>query len=153
MLPSFAWLLPGVVAGGPHPDRLGGLQALLGYLRRARIGAILSVFEEPLDTGELERLRIRYLWQPTPNFTPPPDLGAACAFIDQAREAGAATLVHCWMGWGRTGTVLAAYLLHRGLCETALEAVTRVREDYNPNAVESPSQMAALRHFAERAAT
>ena len=143
----FAWCVPGVLAGGPHPDRMGGVAALIEELRDQGIGAILSVYEAPLNEPELAALGLRYLWQPTPNFTPPPDLAAACRFIDDGRAAGFATLVHCWAGWGRTGTVLAAYLLHLGKARTALEAVHQVRACYDPNAVESPGQIAALRAF------
>jgi atypical dual specificity phosphatase len=151
MVPPFSWMVRGVVAGGPHPDRAGGLPALIGELRQEGIGAILSVFETPLAEPDIERYRLRYLWLKTPNFAEPPDLARACRFIDEARAAGTGTLIHCWAGWGRTGTVLAAYLLHRGECQTADEAIERVRSTYDANAVESPEQRRGLLGFAARA--
>jgi atypical dual specificity phosphatase len=148
MVPPFGWLLPGILAGGPHPHRAGGVAALLPALRTAGIGGILSVFEAPLDTAEMHRLGLSYHFQVTPNFSSPPDLAAACTFIDATRAAGAATLVHCWMGWGRTGTVLAAYLLHSGAHRTAADAIAAVRAIYDDNAVESPEQETAVELFA-----
>jgi atypical dual specificity phosphatase len=138
----------GGLAGGPHPERAGGLAAIIGDLRSEGIGAVLSVYEQPLEATEVARYRLSYLWQPTQNFEAPPDLAAACEFIDEARAAGVATLVHCWAGWGRTGTVLAAYLLHIGAADDAEAAVREVRERYDSNAVESPLQLRAVTEFA-----
>lgn len=121
---------------------------LIFQLRSERIGAILSVFERPLEDGDLARYKLRYLWQPTDDWTAPPDLGAACAFIDQSRAAGTGTLVHCLAGLGRTGTVLAAYLIHTGMCDSAEAARQWVRRDYDPGAVQSAEQYIALEDFA-----
>jgi atypical dual specificity phosphatase len=150
MRPPFTWLVRGVLAGGPHPAHFGGLPMLIAELRRERIGAILSVTEHPLDERELRRYGIRYLWQATEDWQPPPDLAATCAFIDECKAAGTATLVHCFAGLGRTGTVLAAYLIHSGVCTTAEDAKRRVRAEYDGGAVQSVEQFAALEGFALR---
>ena len=144
--PPYQWLLPGVLAGGPHPERQGRLgQAAL----HSAFDAVLSVFEEPLGRTTLEPWRPRYLWLKTFDGDVP-QLAAACAFIDQAQERGVATLVHCWAGIGRTGTVLAAYLLHTGVSEDASAARDRVRREYHPLAVESHAQYEGLLAFARR---
>jgi len=111
--------------------------------------AVLSVFEEPLGRRTLDPWSPRYLWLRTRDGEPP-DLPAACAFIDKAREAGQATLVHCWAGIGRTGSVLAAYLVHSGEEVDPAAARERVRREYHPDAVESRAQMDALSAFAKR---
>jgi atypical dual specificity phosphatase len=144
--PPYQWLLPGVLAGGPHPERQGRLgQAAL----HSAFDAVLSVFEEPLGRATLEPWRPRYRWLKTLDGEVP-QLAVACAFIDEAREHGVATLVHCWAGIGRTGTVLAAYLLHSGACEDPLAARDRVRQEYHPLAVESRAQLEGLLAFAQR---
>jgi len=150
MRPPFTWLVRGVLAGGPHPEHSGGLSMLIYQLRSERIGAILSVFERPLEDGDLSRYKLRYLWQPTDDWMPPPDLGAACAFIDGSRAAGTGTLVHCLAGLGRTGTVLAAYLIHTGVCDSAEAAKQKVRREYDAGAVQSAEQFEALEEFANR---
>ena len=52
--------------------------------------------------------------------------------------------VHCLAGRGRTGTVLAAYFVHRGL--PAREAIQKVR-DLRPGSIEVPEQEDAIRAF------
>jgi atypical dual specificity phosphatase len=71
----------------------------------------------------------------------------ALEFIDEQHANGRAAAVHCLMGQGRTGTVLAAYLIRNGASPAeALRAVRAVC----PGAVEAPSQEGALYAFAER---
>src|SRR5262245_56179866 len=142
----FTWLIDGVLAGGPHPERhdAHGRAVLHGTF-----DAVLSVFEEPLHHRVLDPWGARYLWLATDNGEAP-DLVKACAFIDQTRKAGGATLVHCYAGIGRTGTVLAAYLLHIGESDDAAGARDRVRRDYHPDAIETTAQMAALEAFVKR---
>jgi atypical dual specificity phosphatase len=55
--------------------------------------------------------------------------------------------VHCTAGKGRTGTVLAAYLVTTGL--SAHAAIDRVRH-LRPGSVETPDQEEAVEEFARR---
>ena len=44
--------------------------------------------------------------------------------IDRCIEAGGCVYLHCWGGIGRTGTIVACFLVHHGLtADTALEKV------------------------------
>jgi atypical dual specificity phosphatase len=47
------------------------------------------------------------------------------AFVDAERARGGAVMAHCVAGIGRTGTMLAAYLVKEG--RTAPEAIREVR--------------------------
>ena len=64
-----------------------------------------------------------------------------------APSRGTRVAVHCGAGLGRTGTLLACYLVRRGL--TADEAIARVRA-LRPGSVETDAQEAAVRSFAQR---
>jgi len=54
-------------------------------------------------------------------------------------------VVSCYAGIGRTGTVLACYLVHRG--EEPAEAIIRVRR-LRPGSIETPEQETAVRQYA-----
>jgi atypical dual specificity phosphatase len=154
MMDDFYWLIPNGLAGCGRPGRRGRaagppdiLDADLAWLRQQGIAAILSLTEMPLDREALARHGFASLHLPVVDLTPPApeQLHAALAFIDHHRAHGRPVAVHCLMGQGQTGTVLAAYLirdgLHPDLALTELRAVC-------PGAVENPRQEAALADFA-----
>jgi atypical dual specificity phosphatase len=142
-----AWLVPGVLAGGPHPAHgEGGHSRAIEELRREGIGAIVSLTEKPLV---LQGVLVEYQHAPTPDGDAPEYLDSICNFIDAARRRGVGTFVHCHAGVGRTGTVLAAWLIwSRGM--TAWAAIDEVRATYNRHAVESEAQLLALQAFERR---
>lgn len=146
----FRWLVPGLLAGGPHPDpwaEPGQLERALAEFRAHRIGIVISLCETPLRLPEGADLD--YFHAPTPDGEAPENLEALCHLVDAAKQRGVGAFVHCQAGHGRTGTALAAYLIwaegHR-----AWEAVDLVRARYSPRAVETPAQLAALEAFARR---
>ena len=124
--PRFNWLEAGRVAGAPHPDLNEGLRAVAPFLRSQGIGSIVTLFDKPLEPHP-EELGFQYLFVPTPNFRPPPNLSRIVAFIEAQVRQGRGVLVHCFAGIGRTGTVLAAWLLHRDATLSAVDAMSRVR--------------------------
>jgi atypical dual specificity phosphatase len=71
----------------------------------------------------------------------------ALSFIDEQRGLGRRVAVHCLMGQGRTGSILAAYLIRAGA--TPEDALARLRA-VCPGAVENPAQERALQEFARR---
>lgn len=150
---GFYWLIPHILAGssrpGASPRDVQALHDDLAWLREQGIGAVLSLTETPLEADALEHHGLVSLHLPVPDFTAPnPDqLDRALAFIDQQRREGRAVVVHCQMGQGRTGTILAAYLIRAG--RSVPDALAEVR-DVCPGAVETPEQQRALHAFAQR---
>jgi atypical dual specificity phosphatase len=68
-----------------------------------------------------------------------------CQQIDRKLQEGEVVAVHCRAGLGRTGTILATYLIWEGAeALSALEMVRRVE----PRWVQSEEQVAFLERFA-----
>ena len=165
---GFYWLIKGVLAGCPRPGVRGddgrrrrpsegegtegdgaALDTDLNWLREQGVGAVLSMTETALPLGALARHGLAELHLPVDDLTAPnPDqFAAALAFIDRQRAADRAAAVHCRMGQGRTGTILAAYRIRHGL--PVAEALRELRA-VCPGAVGSQAQEEALARFAAR---
>ena len=67
------------------------------------------------------------------------------SFVDQHRGEHRPVAVHCEAGFGRTGTMLAAYLISKG--ENVKSAIARVRAA-EKTAIETPNQIDFLERFA-----
>jgi atypical dual specificity phosphatase len=153
---GFYWLIENELAGCPRPGSRKGraadgdaLNTDLAWLREQGIGAILSMTETPLDDAALARHGFHTLHLPVDDLhaPTPAQLHYALCFIDEQRARGNRVAVHCLMGQGRTGTVLAAYLIRGG--SSADDALRHLRA-ICPGAISSKTQEEALRVFAER---
>lgn len=165
---GFYWLIEGGLAGCARPGHRRGRSAAgngpgpadapvppnpldedLAWLRSQGIGAVLSLTETPLTRGALARHGLEELHLAVDDLTAPTpgQLEQALEFIDRQRSWGQGVAVHCLVGQGRTGTVLAAYLIRGGLSP---EASLREVRSVCPGAVGSREQEAALHAFATR---
>jgi atypical dual specificity phosphatase len=163
----FYWVIEGALAGyarpgGPHGPYAGAnghagapaegeaaLDADLAWLRAEGIGAVLSLTETSPPPEALARHGLAHLHLPVDDLRAPSpgQLEEALRFLDRQRGQGRAVAVHCRMGQGRTGTVLAAYLIRGGLGAGA--AIAELRR-VCPGAIGSRDQEAALAAFAGR---
>lgn len=153
---SFYWLVEGQVAGCSRPggsNRISSstvdrqtLVADLRWLKEQGIGALLSLTEDPLPADELEAEALTCLHVPVVDMrSPTPEQLFECLdYIDLERSRGNAVAVHCLMGQGRTGTILAALLVRQGL--PAEEAIARL-QSICPGALSSEEQRQALKDF------
>lgn len=136
---NFSWLVDGAVAGMARPRAMDA-----EWLRGQGITAILSLTMQPPAGYEDWEL----LHCPIPDMTPPSldQLMQAVGFMQDAVREGGAVVTHCTAGIGRTGTVLAAFLVAGGLgAEDAIRAVRMAR----PGSIETLAQEAAVGRFAE----
>ena len=145
----FYWVVDKVLAGCSRPavGRDADVDRDLTALRDHGIGALLTLTETPLPRGALERHGIHGLHLPVDDFHAPTtsQMLDALAFLDEARAMGTAVAVHCLAGQGRTGTVLAAYLIRGGL--SSEQAIAAVRATC-PGAIEASPQTTALAGWA-----
>ncbi len=146
MLFNFSYILPGKLAGCARPGRGGTLGNDLVELRERGIGAVVSLTELPLAASVLEEMGFRHLHLPIRDFTPPTrgQMKAFADFVESCNADGLAVVVHCAAGMGRTGTMLAAYLVTQG--RSAKEAVAEVRQ-VRPGSIETSEQERCIADF------
>ncbi len=92
--------------------------AQLESIREQGIDAIINLCGEFCDLHDIERkagFEVHYLPLADEEAPELVELEKALAWMDEAIYLGKKVLIHCRHGIGRTGTVLNAYLLRRGL--------------------------------------
>ena len=116
-------------------------------LKRLGITSVLSLTGSVPD--EVVRSGLETLHLPVRDFHPPSEgqIEAAVEFIELTVSRGGACAVHCGAGLGRTGTIVAAWLVRRG--RTAPEAIVEVRRR-RPGSVETRAQEQAVERYARR---
>jgi atypical dual specificity phosphatase len=153
------WVIPGALAGMPMPfihserrmNRGGALNAYedeLPDLYEAGIRAVVSLLNIPSDAAVYESAGFAYLCVPLPDGGAPTMAQASefVRFVTEQTKAGRPVAVHCQAGLGRTGTMLATYLIAQGnTAETAIRAVRAVES----SAIETPVQIQFLHEFAD----
>jgi atypical dual specificity phosphatase len=162
---SFYWVIDNALAGCGRPggagtrtrngspaneaETMAALDADLAFLREQGIGAVLTLTETPLEDEALAHAGMESLHIPIVDMAAPSPLQFehALSFIDEQGGLGRRVAVHCLMGQGRTGSILAAYLIRAGA--TPEDALSRLRA-VCPGAVENPTQERALQEFARR---
>ena len=145
---GLTWVLPGELAGMPMPACTAQDAVAL---RQRGVGALVNLTRRSWPERALAEAGLAYLWLPIADFRPPTP-GQVDDFVrlcDAQVGAGRAVAVHCLAGRGRTGTMIACYLVHRGMAAAA--AIERVRRA-RAQSVETREQERAVHRYEARRA-
>lgn len=132
---NFSWVSDTIAASGAPASR-----KQVRWLRRNGISGILSLTADPLPSEWIEGAEIQYLHLPIGDHGVPDTqtLDAGVRFLESHSNRNEKVLVHCSAGLGRTGTMLAAYVMKTRRCG-ATEAVRFIRS-LRPGSVESKQE-------------
>lgn len=150
MLDNFSFVIPKQLAGMARPGGFSPLEEDLHLLKRKEIGAIVSLTERAPSPEAILEAGFDFKHIPLRDFSPPTEeqIDQFVAFArEMIQEQKRAVVVHCTAGQGRTGTMLACYLVALG--ESGVEAVESVRR-IRPGSIETREQEAAVYRYEER---
>jgi atypical dual specificity phosphatase len=118
----FTWVRDAKLAASGRPYS----KDQVDWLRDHGVTAILSLTEKPLPRAWTRGIETRHV--PMKDHAPlsPSDMRLGADYLASALSEGKSVLVHCLAGKGRTGSVLAAYLMaYEG--KTARQALDELR--------------------------
>lgn len=135
---NFSWLINDKLAGSGMPTS----SAELEWVIKKGVKSIITMTEEPLPESWIKN--IKYLHVPTEDLSVPDieEIDNTIDFINERIKNNEPTMVHCAAGIGRTGTILACYLIkYHNL--SAKDAIDKVRKE-RPGSIQSESQEIAI---------
>ena len=133
---NFSWVVEGKLAGSGLPVTEDEFEWLVDQ----GIKSVVTVREVALPSEWFDGSDIECLHLQVEDFGAPTieELDQAVDFIDQEISNGRPVMVHCAAGKGRTGAVIAAYLVKKQSL-TAERAIAKLR-GIRPGSVQSVSQ-------------
>ncbi len=145
---NFGWLINNEIAGSRGPKSYNHLE----FLRQQGVRALVRMSDEPCVTpDEIEQLGMSDCHEPVPDMKAPStsQLEYMLGFIQRCLAEDSPVCVSCDGGYGRTATLLACYLVLKGL--SAEEAIQQVKTK-RPGSVLTPEQQKAVEEYSLRLA-
>ena len=140
---KFSWLIENKLAGSSIPTSTDEVQ----WVIEQGVKSIVTVREEPLEDDwikDVNYLHVHSNDMGVPEFD---DLVSTVDFIHRRITNNEPVMVHCLAGMGRTGTLLACYLVKYQKM-SADDAIQKVREE-RPGSIQSYPQEEMIFQFAK----
>ncbi len=135
---NFSWFINKELAGSGMPTSSTELE----WVIKQGVKSVITMTENPLPESWVQN--VKYLHMPTEDFSAPDmeKIDHTIDFIHERIKNGEPTMVHCAAGVGRTGTILACYLIkHHNF--SVKDAIDKVRKE-RPGSIQSESQEIAI---------
>lgn len=135
---NFSWLINDKLAGSGMPTSVSEIDWIL----KQGVKSIVTMTEDSLPESWV--VNIKYLHVPTEDYSAPDmeQIDEAVEFIRNRIESNEPVMVHCAAGVGRTGTILACYLVKYENISAKI-AIQKVRKE-RPGSIQSESQEIAI---------
>ena len=135
---NFSWLIDNKLAGSGMPTSVSEIDWIL----KQGVRSVITMTENSLPESWIKD--VKYLHVPTEDFSAPDmeQIDDAVEFIQNRIENNEPVMVHCAAGIGRTGTILACYLVKYQKL-SAKDAIQKVRKE-RPGSIQSESQEIAI---------
>ena len=142
---GFSWIEKPLLAALARPESEEDLESL----REHGVEVLVSLTEDPIRKDWAENAGVLLVHVPVPDMEAPAQeqLDVCISAIAKANSNNMGVAVHCGAGLGRTGVVIAAYFVHKGM--TARSAIAKVRR-LRPGSIETDEQVEAVVEFARR---
>ncbi len=138
---GFSWIEKGRLGAMGRPNRSD-----LQWLRAHGVDVLISLTEEPPPRRDIDEAGLMLVHVPVVDMTSPTsdDLEKCISTILKSHQSGLGVAVHCGAGLGRTGVILACYLVQTGMKpEEAIRKVRRLR----PGSIETEDQESTIIQF------
>ena len=138
---NFSWLIEGKLAGSAIPTSFEEIK----WLVDGGVKSIVTVREESLDDDWIKNINYLHIHSNDMGVPEFEDLIKAVDFIHQRITNNEPVMVHCLAGLGRTGTILACYLIKYQKL-SADDSIQKVRES-RPGSIQSFPQEEIIFQF------
>ena len=138
---NFSWLIEGKLAGSAIPTSFEEIE----WLFDGGVKSIVTVREESLDDDWIKNINYLHIHSNDMGVPEFEDLVKAVDFIHQRITNNEPVMVHCLAGLGRTGTILACYLIKYQKL-SADDSIQKVRES-RPGSIQSFPQEEIIFQF------
>lgn len=140
VLPRFSWIIEDRLAAMPYPST----EDAYVLLQQLGIQVILNLSGYADDAPLLSAFNVHHI--PIANHKPPTvhEMHQGISVIQASLKSNQPVVVHCEAGLGRTGTIIAGYIITCGLsAQEAIDTIRRLR----PGSIETEEQEVVIYEY------